>query len=122
MRREFLQKHWEVMEAFKNGAEVQFQDLTGIWMDCEHPTFAGNIEFRIKPKPVKRLPTIQEVEQWFLENKVFKIEGQNCLQRIISLDKDHDQQIIIGKQRFIDIEQLCEDFTHLDGTELYINE
>ena len=121
MRREFLQKHWEVMEAFKNGAEVQFQDLSGVWMECEHPTFADNIEFRIKP--AKRLPTIEEVEQWYLENRVFIYKEKTILHRMQSFDRcNRDGQLLQIGSVWITVKDFCELYTHLDGLDLTITE
>ena len=73
-------------------------------------------------QPTKRLPTIEEVEKWFLDNVPFKIEGKECYQRIISIDKEHSSEILIGDSLYYSIGEFCTYYRHLDGTELYITE
>ena len=63
MTREQLIKHWDVIKAFKEGKEIQYKDiLTKEFEDIDEPYFKLNVEYRIKPTPQKRLPTIEEVE------------------------------------------------------------
>ena len=76
---------------------------------------------RVEKKPTKRPPTIEEVEKWFLENRVFKcITSEGGFYRIEVLWRE-DKGIRIGGANIF-IKQFCEDFTHYDGTELYITE
>lgn len=120
MTREALIKHWDVMQAFKDGAKlkVRFGDS---FIDDSLPSFGLHEEYVIveKKEPTKRLPTIEEVEQWFLENKVFRYrDGTLC--RIWAIDTDSSPIGINGGYKTI--KDFCRDFTHLDGTELYITE
>ena len=84
-----------------------------------------HVRVRVETQPTKRLPTIEEVEKWFLENKVFvyKVANKNILHRIQSFDKreceiDHIQ---IGSY-WRSIEDFCSEYSHLDGSSLYITE
>jgi len=47
MTREQLQKHWKVIKAYKNGADIQIYN--GKWLNVENPTFSEHKEYRIKP-------------------------------------------------------------------------
>lgn len=74
------------------------------------------------PEPTKRLPTIQEVEKWFLENKVFDYKEIRLRIQYIDL-RDAEKSKCIGiANTWLDIEKFVKDFTHLDGSELYITE
>ena len=56
-----------------------------------------------------------------MENRVFKcINSNGGFYRIEVLWRD-DKEIRIGETNIF-IKQFCEDFTHYDGTELYITE
>ena len=48
--REQLIQHWEVIEAFKNGAEIEYKRyLDGEWELVKDPSFILNTEYRVKP-------------------------------------------------------------------------
>ena len=75
MTREALIKHWDVIQAFKDGETIEYRPLgTEYWNvdNYQNYDFRESYEYRIKPEPTKRLPTIEEVEKWFLENRVFQ--------------------------------------------------
>lgn len=73
-----------------------------------------------KPKPTKRLPTIQEVEKWFLENRVFRYKNTDSLARINRISKGSFEPICIAY--WLSIQEFCSNYTNLDGSELYITE
>ena len=50
MEREQLKKHWDVIEAFKNGAVIQFKDLDEKWKTISDPDFLKHNQYRVKPK------------------------------------------------------------------------
>ncbi|MCX4024764.1 hypothetical protein H0A36_28670 [Endozoicomonas sp. SM1973] len=54
--REGIQKHWEVIEAFKNGKEIEsYCRREKEWLDEDFPTFNYSEEFRIKPEEVYKV-------------------------------------------------------------------
>lgn len=126
MTRDALNKHWDVIEAFKKGAEVEYLNNIGKWENCPLPAFTLNTQYRIKPEQTKRLPTIEEVEQWFLENKVFAEkcsfnDGKNqTLVRITTLKKRSCELFIHNE--WYTVEMFYMYFLNVDGSELYITE
>ena len=125
MTREQLIKHWDVIKAFKEGKEIQCRPIgSEIWLDKDNEfEFSLHFEYREKPeepKPTKRLPTIEEVEKWFLENRVFRLKSGTGIVRMNGVVLKNNQ-IGIG-ENIISIDKFCEDFTHYDGSELYITE
>ena len=125
MTREQLIKHWDVIKAFKEGKEIQYKDIfTKEFEDIDEPYFKLNVEYRIKPTPQKRLPTIKEVERWFLENRVFCKKNTSLYLRIKEFDKNGEfgTSLLIWEDQWMNIERFCEDFTHYNGSELYITE
>ena len=51
LTREQLKLHWEALEAFKNGEELQSQCTTfGLWYDEKNPKFNITDVYRVKPK------------------------------------------------------------------------
>ena len=122
MTREQLIKHWDVIKAFKEGKnlKVRYGDS---FIENPCPSFGYYEEYLIEDniKPTKRLPTIEEVEKWFLENMVFKLKLQsNGLYRMETICIEAKALRIGGRNILID--EFCEDFTHYDGSELYITE
>ena len=106
------------IKAFQEGKQIQRQ-TRGVWFDEKSPRFEEDVEYRIKPESTKRLPNIEEVEKWFLENKVFKGKRIGGMYRINSIE-DKNNITIAGA--YTNIDELCSCFTHLDGSELYITE
>lgn len=51
MIREQLEKHWEVIQAFKEGKTIQCKYTNGNWIDVETPAFDITTNYRIKPSP-----------------------------------------------------------------------
>lgn len=48
MTREDLKKHWEVIEAFKNGQDVEFWNASSdSWELLDNPTFVERYQYRI---------------------------------------------------------------------------
>ena len=113
------------IKAFQEGKQIQRQ-TRGVWFDEKSPRFEEDVEYRIKPESTKRLPTIEEVEKWFLENKVF---AEKCsfngginptLVRITTLKKRSCELFIHNE--WYTIEMFYMYFLNVDGTELYIPE
>ena len=122
MTREQLIKHWDVIKAFKEGKEIQYNDIfTKEFEDTDEPYFKLNVEYRVKPEQQKRLPTIEEVEKWFMRNRVFVFKEMQIIQRIEAIDKNSNENVYVGHD-WISIELFCELYTHYDGSELYITE
>jgi len=113
------------IKAFQEGKQIQRQ-TRGVWFDEKSPRFEEDVEYRIKPEPTKRLPTIEEVEKWFLDNKVF---AEKCsfngginptLVRITTLKKRSCELFIHNEWYTIEMFYLY--FLNIDGSELYITE
>ena len=124
MTREQLNKHWDAIKALKEGKEIQFRKTgsTG-WENpfCNNSfEFSMNYEYREKPEQQKRPPTIEEVEKWFCDYMIFKNKKRQCIVRVDSIDINNKMIWIAGV--WIDIKKFCKDFTHYDGSELYITE
>ena len=170
MTREALIKHWNVIQAFKEGKQIQYNDsVPQTWQDTTDPQFKLAVEYRVKPKQTKqykntkeivevshdgktwqeydkyfesfshtrelqtrvrivecqtkRLPTIEEIEHWFLENRVFRFKKTGALTRLKNVDcRRGEERQICDYNIWITIDQFCENYTHYDGSELYITE
>lgn len=128
MTRDQLIKHWDVIQAFKEGKEIQFRKIgEKLWQDSTGVAnfdFYLNYEYREKPTSTKRLPTIEEVEKWFMENRVFIYKKTNVLQRIICIDRNNkdNEPLNTWNNGWQTIESFCADYTNIDGSELYITE
>jgi hypothetical protein len=59
-------KHAELIKAWADGAEIESRRITGEWLPCDTPVWRMNIEYRIKPEPVK-------VVQYFVINNSFTL-------------------------------------------------
>jgi len=123
MSREEAIKWKPEIEAFQQGKTIQYKDLIRKeWTDNDKPAFKLDCFYRIKPEPTKRLPTIEEVEQWLLENKVFYHNLSNTVTRIIVIDRNQCEKQIGLQGGWLSINTFCNDFTHYDGSKLYITE
>ena len=50
MTRETVKKNWEIIKAFKNGADVEVELSSGRWGIATDPIFKDSYQYRIKPK------------------------------------------------------------------------
>ena len=124
MTRESLIKHLDVMQAFKDGKKlkVRFGDS---FIDDSNPSFGFYEEYIIveEKEPTKRLPTIEEVEKWFIENRVFIHKKTNVFCRIERFDKSGwEEQVVYIYNEWFTLNTFCKEHTHYDGSELYITE
>ena len=46
--------HADLIHAWADGAEIQWQEEDGTWHDLENPTWGASCVYRIKPRIVKR--------------------------------------------------------------------
>lgn len=53
MNREQAKKLLPIIQAFVDGADVQFLSVTGSWNDAPDPYFCAYDKYRIKPKPLE---------------------------------------------------------------------
>ena len=121
MTQEAAIKFKDEIKAFQEGKQIQV--FTRKWVDDNNPSFSLKSKYRVKPQKTKRLPTIEEVEQWFLENKVFLYKSTNTFYRIESFTKHPKQgDDVIYTGEWYTIKEFCEDHAHYDGSSLYITE
>lgn len=75
MTREGYNKHKELIEAFVNGAEVQFYSkMHKGWIDTENPTWDLNIEYRIKPTKIVVENCRIEFKDCSFNDKEYKVD------------------------------------------------
>ena len=84
MTQEDLIKHWELIEGFKNGKELEFFDRNiNLWRNIESPSFDIDYEYRFKQEP-KYIP-FDFSDAGNLIGKLIK--GDLELHMIISIDE-----------------------------------
>ena len=122
MTKEGAIKWQNEIKAFQEGKQIQ-RKTRGVWFDEKNPRFEVDVEYRVKPESTKRLPTIEEVEQWFLVFIVFRFKKTGALTRLKNVDCRKEEEYQISDiNRWITIEEFCEKYTNYDGSELYITE
>ena len=117
MTREDLIKHWDVIEAFKNGESVEVYDFAlKDWTTLDYPNFYRHHVYRVKPKPEYRVKP---------EYVPFDFSDAQQLLGKIVIAKNEDFVGIISAvaQNAVYIggcielyKRLMEDFTFADGT------
>ena len=61
MNREQAKKLLPIIQAFADGAQIQYLAGTGKWCDVPDPLFGPYEKYRIKPKPMERWTVVNEV-------------------------------------------------------------
>lgn len=56
-------KHAEVIKAWADGAEIEYQSVDGSWFEASTPSWSIKTEYRVKPKPK---PNVHHelIKQW----------------------------------------------------------
>ncbi len=49
MTKQDIKKHWKLILAYKEGADIQFKSDTGEWFRADAPLFTATTEYRVKP-------------------------------------------------------------------------
>lgn len=71
-------KHADLIKAWADGAEIQAKS-DNVWLDCRHPEWWPNSEYRIKPEPrpdTIAYPSVaisyeeNEKLQWYVKHKL----------------------------------------------------
>lgn len=110
MEREQLIKHWEVIQAFKEGKEIEFLNIKGIWKVLESPLFLIENEFRIKEES-KYVPfDFSDAEK--LIGRSIKSKTSNNIVLITAVNKEN----IVRGCKYITYDVLLNDYTFLDGS------
>ena len=66
MTQEEAKKWKNEIAAFAEGKTFKKINCKDMFCFNDDPSFKLGCFYRVKPEPTKRLPTIEEVEQWFI--------------------------------------------------------
>jgi hypothetical protein len=126
MKQEDAIKWKKEIIAFAEGKVIQVRIKgTLTWYDIEDEfKIRGNWEYRIKPDKIKRLPTNDEVFQWFRDGKVFKLYNVFVFCKIEGLVNNLNKNnfsVRISNEWFT-ITKLVNTFTDEFGNPLMIEE
>ena len=66
-------KHSELIKAWADGAEIQYQKYGYEWVDClyNRPHWNDDIEYRIKPEPKADVENLLYVENCFATHNIY---------------------------------------------------
>lgn len=105
MTREHVIKHWNEIQAFKDGKEIEMRRNGEEWKLNRNPMFANDFEYRIKPEP--ELIPFDFSDAAFLIGKAVKHKTLNYVE-LIKFISDK----FVGDSSFND---LLKYYTFLDG-------
>lgn len=117
MTREVLKKHWEVIKAYKNGADIQYkghtcgQHLITEWFDLRKGEFIYDAEYRVKPEPEYIPFDFSDAE--FLVGKAITGKTKENTIAIITLCNNTDVFVGYGKVTY---EELFKFYRFLDNS------
>lgn len=111
MTKEQLNKHWEIIKAFKEGKTIEFLSDDEGWLLTINPIFDIHRCYRIKPEP-KLVPfDFSDAEK--LINKIVKHKRSGIIYLISALSS---VVIYLPSHGYIEYDALLNLFEFLDGT------
>ena len=110
MTRDSFNKHWEIIEAYKNGAEIEYRSPDDDWRIVNNPVWSYYTEYRIKPT-TEYVP-FDFTDAEFLIGKVVKHKDLKEVDLILGVTV-HSVCLSIS---CISFEDLLKNYTFLDGT------
>lgn len=136
MEREDANELWQIIKAYGEGKDIQFQTADGTWVDNEDMDITPNWKYRIKPEEPKyrAFKSCDElIEKW---NKDIcpHIQPKNTMPLIWVMDKVYskgDTELITGYTKVgnvlingtnFPLQSLFECYTFLDGTPCGVEE
>jgi len=110
MTREQVIKHWNEIQAFKDGKEIEMRRNGEEWKLNRNPMFANDFEYRIKPEP--ELIPFDFSDAEFLIGKAIKAKDNSCINIITKVSRSRG--IVLVSQSYY-FEDLLKHYTFLDG-------
>lgn len=128
MTREEAKELLPIIQAFAEGKTVQFMDNNiGKWIECNKPSFYGDIKYRIKPEPKFR-PFKTTAECWEEMKKhqpfgwvKYKETGTYIIISTIYSSITNPQKVSIDCCEYT-FSNAFDDFLFADGTPFGVNE
>ena len=128
MKKIDAQKHINEILAFASGKIIEHKSVgSGAWYEDENPSFACNLEYRIRQEP-KLVPFTFEDRELF-KDKWIKLKGKAWLKRIVTIMTNNIVIFAVDKYEELDFihisyEKLLSDYEFDDKTPCgkYINE
>jgi hypothetical protein len=74
MNREQAKKLLPIIQAFADGAEIQYRRDDGRWSDWSSPNFTPSLDVRIKPKPREKWFAVDAED--YVINSIFNSEEE----------------------------------------------
>lgn len=111
MTREHVIKHWNEIQAFKDGKEIEMRRNGEEWKLNRNPMFANDFEYRIKPEP--ELIPFDYSDAEFLIGKAIKAKDGSCFSIISLVGRSIGIILVTKKHSFKDLLNL---FTFIDGS------
>lgn len=101
MTKEQYLKHKEIIDAWANGAEIEFKTIDDGWVDAKNPNWILDLEYRVKPQPnylelhekceLKVGDRVRVIKLWT------KKETDDCLGANVSDDVVNKAGVIMAK-------------------------
>ena len=111
MTRQQLNQHWEVIDAWRKGVEVEYYNPPAKkWVIAKEPSWCPTIDYRVKLNP-EYIP-FDFTDAEFLTGKVVKAKNSNWVLMITACNNSHCYSDGIC---FL-YEELLSNFTFLDGS------
>ena len=123
MKKIDAQKYINEILAFASGKIIEHKSVgSGVWYEDENPSFACNLEYRIKPE-LKLVPFTFE-DNKLLQGKYICRNGFTAMYKIIGIDQNGVSLIHSGKFKDINYNDLFILYCFSDGSNCgkYINE
>jgi hypothetical protein len=102
-------RHKEVILAFLEGRDVQYQMTSGEWVDDDSPTFLEISDYRIKPQP-QLIPFDFSYAEMLIGRAVKSNDGE-----IFSVITDLTHNTVWMSNACKNYDELLSEFTFLDG-------
>ena len=108
-----LHVHADLIHAWAEGAEIQWQEEDGTWHDLENPTWGASCVYRINPRTVKREGLVNVLE-------AAKAAIEECLKcESIRSEAGFDAGVQLERERIRDRAKIAAEKTWKAG-DLYI--
>ena len=119
MKKIDAQKHINEILAFASGKIIEHKSVgSGVWYEDENPSFACNLEYRIKPE-LKLAPFTLEDKELLVDKWVVE-KGYTAIDKIIRIANDG----VLAGNKAITYSKLFHSYEFSDGSPCgkYINE
>lgn len=123
MNREEAKELLPIIQAYAEGKTIEYKNLFGLWTETKYPSWANNLEYRIKPEPKYR-PFKNQEECWqeMLKHQPFGWIRGKYSAVLYHIDSIASDRVVYAFGSHMNFDFIIKNYEFIDGIPFGIRE